>query len=429
MSFSDPKKSGKEKCDHKKSTNNSRPRAVFPCASCGKKITRVVCPKCAHPNEKSWRVYQEKIARLLERNATIGGQDYDDDTNPLIVVEGGSQDSREHHRKRSHATYNHYHTTRDRGIIPPTLPEGFHDPEIDLVIGEALESLRKLPDNCFHLCLTSPPYWLQRRYHGVPDHLDPGMSRRLRDYVKKLVKIFREVRRVLRPDGLFFLDIDDRLNTLASGRRRRKDATSKDQQQQFAEMQLLIEGDHALRSMFGTPEMLIWRMLNGGDVADRWLLRSRIAVKRSNPRPEDFDVDRPFRSWNTIYMFAKSPKYYYKHLESQGPMPIDIWQVPNGHHGCGDHPAAMTFTAADNCVKIGCRPGGTVFDPFCGSGTSGAAALSNGCHFWGCDLSEHYINDICHPRLVDRIRRPPIKPEKMAANPLDAVAVETAGAE
>jgi DNA modification methylase len=75
-----------------------------------------------------------------------------------------------------------------------------------LLCGDALEQLRLLPDESVQCCITSPPYWGLRDY-GIAGQL--GLERTPEEYVAKLVKVFREVRRVLRGDGTLWLNLGD----------------------------------------------------------------------------------------------------------------------------------------------------------------------------------------------------------------------------
>ena len=64
-----------------------------------------------------------------------------------------------------------------------------------------------LPDKSVHACMTSPPYWGQRNY-GVDGQL--GLEKTPEEHIAKLVKVFREVKRVLRDDGVLFLNYGDK---------------------------------------------------------------------------------------------------------------------------------------------------------------------------------------------------------------------------
>lgn len=66
------------------------------------------------------------------------------------------------------------------------------------LFGSALRVLRTIPDETFHCVVTSPPYWGLRDY-GVRGQY--GLEATPQLFVRKLVQLFREVRRVLRADG------------------------------------------------------------------------------------------------------------------------------------------------------------------------------------------------------------------------------------
>lgn len=74
-----------------------------------------------------------------------------------------------------------------------------------LLPGNALDVLRAFPSASFDCCMTSPPYWGQRQYDNGGIGLEPEVS----DYIAHLLAIFGEVKRVLKPEGSFWLNIGD----------------------------------------------------------------------------------------------------------------------------------------------------------------------------------------------------------------------------
>jgi site-specific DNA-methyltransferase (adenine-specific) len=72
--------------------------------------------------------------------------------------------------------------------------------------GDALEVLKTLPSEFVNCCITSPPYYGLRDY-GVDGQI--GLDQTPGQYVERLVTVFREMRRVLRDDGTFWLNIGD----------------------------------------------------------------------------------------------------------------------------------------------------------------------------------------------------------------------------
>src|SRR3990167_806849 len=82
--------------------------------------------------------------------------------------------------------------------------------------GDALETLRGWPAGLVQLCITSPPYWQQREYRDGGGDALPGQWGReptLEAHVAALVELSREVRRVLRDDGVFVLDYCEGYNS------------------------------------------------------------------------------------------------------------------------------------------------------------------------------------------------------------------------
>lgn len=79
----------------------------------------------------------------------------------------------------------------------------------------------------------------------------------------------------------------------------------------------------------------------------------------------------------------------------------DVWSIPTQPFPDA-HFAAMPVAVADRCVQAGCKPSGTVLDPFSGIGTTGLAAARNGRKFIGVDISEKYLALSLRTRLAGR---------------------------
>lgn len=79
--------------------------------------------------------------------------------------------------------------------------------QTDIILNrDCLEALRELPESSVHCCVTSPPYYALRDY-GVDGQI--GREDTPEDYVARLTAVFREVKRVLKPDGTCWLNIGD----------------------------------------------------------------------------------------------------------------------------------------------------------------------------------------------------------------------------
>ena len=76
----------------------------------------------------------------------------------------------------------------------------------EILIGDVREKLKELDDCSVQCCVTSPPYWGLRDY-GESDQL--GLEETPEEYVENMVKVFREVKRVLKDDGTCWLNLGD----------------------------------------------------------------------------------------------------------------------------------------------------------------------------------------------------------------------------
>ncbi len=76
----------------------------------------------------------------------------------------------------------------------------------EIICGEALEALKKLPGESVDMCVTSPPYYGLRDY-GIDGQL--GIERTPDEYIERLTNIFSEVHRVLKKDGTLWVNIGD----------------------------------------------------------------------------------------------------------------------------------------------------------------------------------------------------------------------------
>ena len=168
--------------------------------------------------------------------------------------------------------------------------------------GDALEVLRGMSPESVHCCITSPPYWGLRDY-GVEGQI--GLKQTLQEYVEALVEVFREVRRVLRPDGTLWLNLGDSYagswgsaSHDINGKARR---TGTNQRPPTSYKQKGLKP----KDLVGIP----WRVAFALQ-ADGWYLRSDIIWHKPNPMPESV-TDRPTKAHEYIFLLAKSRRYYY----------------------------------------------------------------------------------------------------------------------
>jgi len=164
-------------------------------------------------------------------------------------------------------------------------------------LGDTLEVLKSLPDKKYQCCITSPPYWGLRDY-GVPGQL--GLETTPEEYVAKMVEVFREVRRVLRDDGVLWLNLGD---SYAS--RPQNDKFADPKAPRRTPFNRCRTNTLKPKDLIGTPWMVAFALR-----ADGWYLRSDIIWEKPNPMPESV-TDRPTKSHEYLFLLSKSEKYYY----------------------------------------------------------------------------------------------------------------------
>ena len=82
-----------------------------------------------------------------------------------------------------------------------------------------------------------------------------------------------------------------------------------------------------------------------------------------------------------------------------GKNPGDVWSIPTSPTPFA-HFATMPPVLASRAIQAGCKPGGTVLDPFSGSGTTGLAAARHGRKYVGVDLNAEYLDLSLRTRLA-----------------------------
>lgn len=171
-----------------------------------------------------------------------------------------------------------------------------------IICGDVLEVLKTMPDECVHCVVTSPPYWSLRDY-GVEGQL--GLEKTPKEYVMKLVAIFREVCRVLRSDGTVWLNLGD--SYWGSGQSFGDNKTTNKNHRGSRERQKPEWFPCGLKpkDLSGIP----WRVAFALQ-ADGWWLRCDVIWYKPNPMPESVR-DRPTKSHEYLFLLTKSAKYYY----------------------------------------------------------------------------------------------------------------------
>lgn len=263
-----------------------------------------------------------------------------------------------------------------------------------LLIGDALETLKSLQDGTVQSIITSPPYWGLRDY-GVSAQI--GAETTIDEYIEALVIVFREARRVLRNDGVLWLNIGD---GYTSGGRKWRDSDKKLAARGMSYRPDTPDGMKP-KDLIGVPWMLAFALR-----ADGWYLRTDIVWNKPNANPESVR-DRPSRSHEFIFMLTKNKKYYYNVEATKEPTDDgkrlrrkrSVWNI-NTEPFKEAHFACFPPKLVEPCILASTKEGDTVLDPFFGSGTVGQVAAALGRNFIGIELNPNYA-DIAKKRLVE----------------------------
>lgn len=264
--------------------------------------------------------------------------------------------------------------------------------------------------------VTSPPYWGLRDY-GVEGQI--GLELTPEAFVATMVEVFHEVKRILRDDGVLWLNLGDSYSsggrtstTLQTVRNGNGDAS-------LMTRPPVCEGIKP-KDLVGIPWMVALALR-----ADGWYLRSDIIWAKPNPMPESV-TDRPTRSHEYLFLLAKSERYYFDAdairesavtdgdcrfertdntqirarngtdsrtrtgMPTNGRNKRDVWTI-NSEPTPEAHFATFPQKLIEPCILAGSRVGDVVFDPFLGSGTVGVVCERFGRRWVGTELSTEYI--------------------------------------
>ena len=231
--------------------------------------------------------------------------------------------------------------------------------------------------------VTSPPYFWLRDY-CVDGQI--GLEETVGDYVSSLVDIMREARRILRAEGVMFLNLGD---TYYSGKGKSHGSDAKSKKRRFGLRAVDRSGGLDLglqrKSLIGIP----WRVALAL-AEDGWVLRSAIIWHRRNRLPEHVR-DRPGRSYEYVFMLVKNRRYHFAKAELPGDFDEDLWTIsaqPRQNGGLDTAPFPDELVL--RCLDVGCPTPGVVLDPFVGSGTTVRVAISTGRSGIGIDLNRSF---------------------------------------
>lgn len=294
--------------------------------------------------------------------------------------------------------------------------------------GNCLSILPSLDPHSVQMVVTSPPYFAQRDY-GIAGQI--GDEATPAEYVAALVSVFREVRRILKPDGTVWLVLGD---TYAGGGRSGGDGSRGVKQESnrgSTGLRALHLPGIAKKQLLGVPWQVAFALQHDG-----WILRSAIVWAKPNPMCESVK-DRPASAYENVFvlspethdesdyehvfLLSQKPKYLYdadairepptgridtitfgqtpdrrditRSYPKSGDIGVNcrnVWFIPPQPYKNG-HFAVMPVELASRCIKAGSRVGDTVLDPFGGVGSVGIACQNLGRSSILIELNPRYV--------------------------------------
>lgn len=297
---------------------------------------------------------------------------------------------------------------------------------VRFITGDCREILPTLPADSFDCIVTSPPYFGLRDY-GVAGQI--GLEPTLDGYIETMAVVARDLQRVLKPGGTFWLNLGD---CYAANRSYQVSQTKHGAHDFGTSNAVRVPAGLKPKDLCLVPARVALRLQ-----ADGWWLRSEIIWAKPNPMPESV-TDRPTSSHEKVWLLTKSEKYFYDADAIREAESVPNWDdgsrtfggvnkhganaahgerttgriagprkrgVPPRHaeYGSSDqsglddvgrgggrnarnvwtiatqpfrgsHFATMPPELAERCIKAGCPAGGHVLDPFGGAGTTALVA-------------------------------------------------------
>jgi site-specific DNA-methyltransferase (adenine-specific) len=276
-------------------------------------------------------------------------------------------------------------------VAQPTMPY-FAAANVALYRGDAEQMLLELGDSSVDCVVTSPPYYGQRDY-GVQGQI--GLEADPQTYLSRLIQVFRQVKRVLKPSGSLWVNIGD---TYWSGKGQPHGEDAKQKNRRFPRPQDK-RGSKPLcvpKQLLLIPHRLAIAMQDDG-----WIVRNDNVWMKPLAMP-DRAVDRCAQVHEYVFHFVKGRKYYFNADAVAVPAkntkgtkaPSSVWSVPPSREK-KQHIATFPEALISIPVSATCPPQGVLLDPFCGSGTALIAALKLNLpsRVIGIDISPHALDE------------------------------------
>ena len=286
--------------------------------------------------------------------------------------------------------------------------------------GDVRRLLAEMPDRSVHSVITSPPYWRKRRYLPT-DHPDAdkeiGQEPSPGEFLGTLLSITDELWRVVRDDGTIWINLGDTAAGSGGAGGDYNEGGERAGQNRWKAASWPTDGMAAelgfplRKSTCWIPELFgaslaYGRNLLTGDPCRQWVVRPKVTWCK--PRVTPGQCDDRFRTATELIVWAAKRRDYYfdaaaiaqeraDSASGKGVPPLDWWVIdPSGYDGA--HFATFPPELITRPVIASCPEGGTILDPFGGSGTTAAVATGHGRNCISFDINESNL-DLARERV------------------------------
>jgi len=267
-----------------------------------------------------------------------------------------------------------------------------------LLIGDIREKSKEIETESVQTIVTSPPYWGLRDYDNSGQI---GQEESPEQFVEELVTTFSELKRVLKKDGTFWLNLGDTYFGAKGGHWDSSNSITNSETGTNYRMSRAAPPKHPYlktKDLVGIPWRVAFALQKDG-----WYLRNDVIWHKPNPMPEAVNC-RCAKSHEHIFLLSKSPNYYFDAKAIAEPsMDVnnpngtkvrkDVWTINTSTYK-GAHFAVFPMDIPELCIKAGSREGDIVLDPFMGSGTTAVVAKRLSRRWIGIELNPEYASII-----------------------------------